>query len=165
MLAACPACGAGVRLDGQGRPLCTNGHRIFGRVTMLRPGPTRPRPRPLDLFQVVPPIREAAVGPVEPPAAPAPPPTEDGSQCSQPSPGSGMGGRACGPPPAQVDILTAPDFREWLKIAREAARVTQVELAKKVGVHPMTLSKIERGIYSCPQPLQLALRYLLELPR
>jgi transcriptional regulator with XRE-family HTH domain len=76
-----------------------------------------------------------------------------------------MGGRACGPPPAQVDILTAPDFREWLKIAREAARVTQVELAKKVGVHPMTLSKIERGIYSCPQPLQLALRYLLELPR
>lgn len=153
VLASCPACGAAVRLDAAGRPACASGHRIFGRVTP---------PRPAILAQPAPP-GAAELEPAPPgPALEAPEP-QDGSQDPQlPAPWPTMGAKAGEAAPGEVEILAEPDFREWLKIARDAARLTQKELSEKVGVHPMTLSKVERGIYRCPLTLQLALRYLLE---
>jgi transcriptional regulator with XRE-family HTH domain len=40
---------------------------------------------------------------------------------------------------------------EQLKRARKALGLEQVELAKRLGVHPMTVSKWERGITPIPK--------------
>jgi DNA-binding transcriptional regulator YiaG len=45
--------------------------------------------------------------------------------------------------------MTAEDFRRQ----RRRLQMSQIELAAKIGVHPMTLSRWERGTVKVPMPV------------
>ncbi|WP_425163852.1 helix-turn-helix domain-containing protein [Candidatus Binatus sp.] len=48
-----------------------------------------------------------------------------------------------------------------LKRCREKLGLSQVELAKKVGVHPMTVSRWQRGMVPVPEPAARLLALLV----
>jgi hypothetical protein len=77
--------------------------------------------------------------------------------------------RALGPTqPLHVDgngrpvVLGEPDVIDgmWLRTARTASRLTQLELADRLGLNVMTISRWERGVYAIPHWQQPALRAL-----
>jgi DNA-binding transcriptional regulator YiaG len=50
--------------------------------------------------------------------------------------------------------MTASD----MKHRRRALELTQTDLAKRLGVHPMTVSRWERGTVSIPEPVSHLLK-------
>ena len=50
------------------------------------------------------------------------------------------------PRPAKHVVVSKREIGERLRTARQARRMTQVELAKALGTHQASLSQIERGI-------------------
>ena len=56
----------------------------------------------------------------------------------------------------------ASGFADRLWELREQAGLSQAQLAEKVGVHTLSVSKLERGVHEPQWPLVLALRTLLE---
>ncbi len=50
-----------------------------------------------------------------------------------------------------------------IKRARRRLSLSQVELAEKLGVHPMTVSRWERGVVAMPEPTARLLALLVDM--
>ena len=59
----------------------------------------------------------------------------------------------------------APMLPADLVARRNALGLSQPELARELGVHPMTISKWERGVHAIPDMVDLALRGLEHVRR
>lgn len=67
-----------------------------------------------------------------------------------------------GKPVAYTDRdMEKDELRDWRE---RRLKMTQAQLAAALGVHPMTVSKWERGERGIPEMVRLALERLAELP-